>query len=78
MGRCHLKGESACGAVRGRLQHPVAAAHDCQEGGDLLALALYASAKVGVFDVAQRVKRVQPWSKQIGLGLKTIISGTTI
>jgi len=64
--------------MRCGLQHPVAAAHDCQEGSDLLALALFAPAKVGVFDVAQRVERVQTRSKQIGLGLKMNISWTTL
>jgi hypothetical protein len=38
--------QTACSAMRCGLQHPVAAAHDCQEGGDLLELALFAPAKV--------------------------------
>ena len=33
--------------MRGRLQHPVAAAHDCQEGDCLLAPALFAPVRVG-------------------------------
>jgi hypothetical protein len=63
--------------MRCGLQHPVAAAHDCQEGGDLLELALFAPAKVGVFDVAQCVERAQTQSKQSGLGLKMNKSGPT-
>jgi hypothetical protein len=55
----------------------MAAAHDCQEGGDLLEQALFAPAKVGVFDVAQCVERAQTQSKQSGLGLKMNKSGTT-
>ena len=36
------RGQTARDAVRGRLQHPLAAADDCQEGGALLAAALFA------------------------------------
>ena len=63
--------------MRCGLQHPVVAAHDCQEGGDLLEQALFAPAKVGVFDVAQRDKRAQTRSEKCGLGLKMNKSGTT-
>ena len=44
---------------------------------DLLEQALFAPAKVAVFDVAQCVERAQTQSKQSGLGLKMNISGTT-
>jgi hypothetical protein len=40
--------------------------------------ALFAPAKVGVFDVAQLDERPQTRSKQSGLGLKMNKSGTTI
>ena len=49
---------------------PVVAAHDCQEGADLLEQALFAPAKIAVFDVAQLDERAQTQSKQSGLGLK--------
>lgn len=63
-------GQTACGAVRCGLQHPVAAAHEYQEGGDLLEQALFAPAKVAAFDVAQLDEQPQTRSKQSGLGLK--------
>ena len=55
----------------------MAAAHDCQEGVDLLEQALFAPAKVGVFELTQRNERYQTQSKQNGLGLKMNISGQT-
>lgn len=36
---------SACGATHGGLQHPLAAAHDCQKAGDFLAGAFFAPAQ---------------------------------
>ena len=60
-----------------RVTTPVAAAHDCQEGGDLLEQALFAPAKVGVFEVAQHGWPLQTRTQQSGLGLKMNKSGTT-
>uniref|UniRef100_UPI00404998F2 hypothetical protein n=1 Tax=Fulvivirga sp. TaxID=1931237 RepID=UPI00404998F2 len=45
---------SCCG-----LQHTVAAAHDCQEGGGHLEEVLFVPARVEVFELTQGVERAQ-------------------
>jgi hypothetical protein len=73
MDRCHLKGETACRAVRSRLQHPLAAAHDCQEGHAGPAGASFApvAAGQGWGDIAQARHDA------LATGARMNISGTT-
>lgn len=82
-----LKGNLIVGAIGDKL-HAVlgAAGYNIQwllrmiakKGGDFLEQALFAPAKVGVFDVAQCVERAQTQSKQSGLRLKMNKSVSTL